>query len=141
MHFSQVIFPMDVEMILRRFISRPSLIFYISFVLSYPVSFWIHAQTCDREQPLPLMTLIYTECLRRPVVLQGQHVCNRPREGVHFTEPFVRELLNQTGVSPLDLGYNDFAELMTEVDASQRSVLTLGYLFGSLTPSVEKEPV
>ena len=118
MHFSQVIFPMDVEMILRRFISRPSLIFYISFVLSYPVSFWIHAQTCDREQPLPLMTLIYTECLRRPVALQGQYVCNRPREGVHFTEPFVRELLNQTGVSPVDLGYNDFAELMTEVDAS-----------------------
>ena len=105
-------------MILRRFVSRPSLIFYISFVLSYPVSFSVHAQTCQPEQPLPLMILIYTECLRRPVALQGQYVCNRPREGVHFTEPFVRELLNQTGVSPVDLGYNDFAELMTEVDAS-----------------------
>ena len=122
MHLSQAIFPMDVKMILQRFISRPSLIFYISFVLSYPVSFWVHAQTCEREQPLPLMTLIYTECLRRPVALQGQYVCNRPREGVSFTRPLVRELLNQTGVSPVDLGYKDFAEVMTEVDAA-RSIL------------------
>ena len=34
----------------------------------------------------------------------------------------MRELLNQTGVSPVDLGYKDFAEVMTEVDAA-RSIL------------------
>ena len=44
---SQAIFPMDVEMISRQFISRPSLIFFIGFVLSYPVSLWVNAQICD----------------------------------------------------------------------------------------------
>ena len=119
---SQAIFPMDVEMISRQFISRPSLIFFIGFVLSHPVSFIFYGQTCEQNPLLTLMSLTYTECLRRSVVLQGQYVCNQPREGVSFTRPLVRELLNQTGVSPVDLGYKDFAEVMTEVDAA-RSIL------------------
>jgi len=122
MHAGQAIFPMDVKKILRRFISRPSLIFFIGFVLSFPVSFVVYGQTCEQNPLLTLMSLTYTECLRRSVVLQGQYVCNRPREGVSFTRPLVRELLNQTGVSPVDLGYKDFAEVMTEVDAA-RSIL------------------
>ena len=122
MHVSQAIFPMDVKTILRRFISRPSLIFFIGFVISHPVSFVVYGQTCEQNPLLTLMSLTYTECLRRSVVLQGQYVCNRPREGVSFTRPLVRELLNQTGVSPVDLGYKDFAEVMTEVDAA-RSIL------------------
>ena len=122
MHVTQAIFPMDVKTILRRFISRPSLIFFIGFVISHPVSFVVYGQTCGQNPLLTLMSLTYTECLRRSVVLQGQYVCNRPREGVSFTRPLVRELLNQTGVSPVDLGYKDFAEVMTEVDAA-RSIL------------------
>ena len=116
LYLSQRVIPWTFQSLLRQYVATPALLFYIGFSISAPVIGY-DANLCLS----PLSALLYNECLRRPLYLDNQHVCRGDNvlsmggRTNHFVcrrcltprLSAITELLQQTGVTPLDLGCSD----------------------------------